>query len=322
MRSCVLPLLLAACAACQTGSDPLTASFLTDELGLLSPAQAERIKIYHEQLLADLDIHFKVVILGEPSSSMERRAAALFDDYALGDPTRGAKGLLLVVDPKGRQTRIATGYDLEPVFPDSFVGYLQREQMAPYYQSGQVAEGIEGTVELLVARATDPNGPFADSLLEPRVPLRFRTGGGGANHQLKPATGSTSAPQAGPGAQPSVDAAIAAYLDVLRTGNRNPDLGLYSPATRGWLRRRRVTDAQQRNELAALEAVYPRRSVRQNGQLAVVSFPDSRQVPPYFFRRDPQGWTIDLSSAARILGFDHLNRWFVREKDSEFAFGF
>jgi hypothetical protein len=38
-------------------------------------------------------------------------------------------------------------------------------------------------------------------------------------------------------------------------------------------------------------------------------------------RRDDAGWTIDLASTARIIGFDRMNRWFVRDRNTEFAFG-
>jgi hypothetical protein len=124
------------------------------------------------------------------------------------------------------------------------------------------------------------------------------------------------------GPQPSADAAFAAYLRVLEDGIRDADLGLYSPETRKLLRARRITEQQRTNELAAIRAVYPTRVVVEQGALAVIKFPGSTLVPPYFFRHEPGGWTIDLAVANGIIGFDQLNRWYVRNARSEFAFGF
>jgi len=123
-------------------------------------------------------------------------------------------------------------------------------------------------------------------------------------------------------AQSSPELAFSAYVRVLRDRVKAPDLGLYSPATQEWMRARRVTDGQQRAELAEIEAVYATRAIRDNGSLAVVTFPGSTRVPPYFLRRSGAGWTIDLAATARIIGFDRNNQWYVRQKDNEFAFGF
>jgi hypothetical protein len=124
------------------------------------------------------------------------------------------------------------------------------------------------------------------------------------------------------GAQPSVDMAFATYLALLRAGVKDPTVGLLSPSTQQWMRARKVTDAQQRAELSAIQVVYATRTIRENGALAVVLFPGSAQVPPYFFRQGTSGWTIDLAIAGRIIGFDRQNRWYVREKASEFSFAF
>jgi hypothetical protein len=135
-------------------------------------------------------------------------------------------------------------------------------------------------------------------------------------------TASPSGQGATYGAQPSVDMAFSTYLALLRNGVKDPTVGVLSPSTQQWMRSRRVTDAQQKAELSAIQSVYVTRTVRENGALAVVLFPGSAQVPPYFFRQGTAGWTIDLAIAGRIIGFDRENRWYVREKTSEFSFAF
>jgi hypothetical protein len=123
-------------------------------------------------------------------------------------------------------------------------------------------------------------------------------------------------------AQASPELAFSVYVRVLRDRVKEPGLGVYSPATQEWMRARRVTDGQQRAELAEIEAAYATRAIRDNGSLAVVTFPGSTRVPPYFLRRSGAGWTMDLAATARIIGFDRNNRWYVRQKDNEFAFAF
>lgn len=102
---------------------------------------------------------------------------------------------------------------------------------------------------------------------------------------------------------------------------KDPGLGVYSPETRKLLGARRITDGQQRSELAEIQAVYAGRILTERGDLAVIRFSDARRVPPYFFRRQPAGWTIDLAATSRVIGFDRSNQWYVRDPNSEFAFG-
>jgi hypothetical protein len=84
---------------------------------------------------------------------------------------------------------------------------------------------------------------------------------------------------------------------------------------------RRITDRQQRSELAAIQAVNARRLLTERGDLAVIRFVDAPWVPPYFFRGQPGGWTIDLAATSHVIGFDRSNRWYVRDPNTEFAFG-
>ena len=322
MRTFTL-LFLALFAACR-GAGENTGAFLLDEAKLLSRTQVNRIRAYHEQLLRDLDIHFKVAILRESPPSIEDTAIRLFADYSLGSRTRGAKGLLLIIDPQGRQTRIETGYDLEPIFPDAFAGYVQRGQMAPFYRSGRIAEGVEATVELLVTRtaqAIDRNAYDPDV---PRTPLEELSGGAGASLRLgaaesSPAVARQQADAQSYGPQPSVEAAFSTYLRILENRIREPRLGIYSEDTQDFLETRLVTTAQQTNELAEIRAMYARRIVRENGNLAVIRFPESTRVPPYFFRKQDTGWTIDLAVMMRVIGFDTLNQWYLRDEKSEFS---
>lgn len=316
---------LIGCGRLQPEYDDSFDDFLIDEGQVISPEQAKHIRAYHERLLQDLDIHFKVVIPEESPRDIGKTAVQMFENYSLGNRTRGVKGLLLIVDPQGQQTRIETGYDLEPIFTDAFVGYIQREQMAPFYNSGRVGEGIEATVELLVTRVSNA---IDSSEYDPRAeqaPAQHFSGGAGASTQLV-ATELEADPLPAAaaefmGPQSSVDAAFLVYVQILGKRVKDPHLGVYSPETQDFLEKQLVTDAQQGNELAEIRAVIDRRTVVEHGDLAVMRFQGSRRVPPYFFRRRGAAWVIDLFATRRVIGFDQLNQWYVRDSQSEFSFG-
>ena len=147
----ILLLLLLAASGCKDKND--TALFVDDQANLLSSEQRDRIVRINKKLLEDIDIHFLVVTLDTPALDLDAKAVDLFEDRELGKKTGGARGMLFLVDPEGKAVRLETGFDLEGIFTDAFTGYVEREQMLPFFAAGRIAPGIEATVELLVARA-------------------------------------------------------------------------------------------------------------------------------------------------------------------------
>ena len=160
------------------------------------------------------------------------------------------------------------------------------------------------------------------SLALPALLVLFSCAAGSlhASHPDVRPGGSAQAGDYGP--QASIEAAFSTYLRILEQQVKDPQLGLYSPETRRLLGARPMTGQQQRRERAEIQAVYARRVVTERGDLGVIRFADAPRVPPYFFRRGPAGWTIDLAAASRTIGFDRSDRWYVRDPNSEFAFGF
>ena len=63
----------------------------------------------NRKLLEELDIHIKVIILEEASPDINQKTVQLFGENALGKKTRGAKGVLFLVDPAGKQVRLDAG---------------------------------------------------------------------------------------------------------------------------------------------------------------------------------------------------------------------
>ncbi len=316
----VLMVLIAACSP-----EPAADGFVDDRAGLLTVAERGRIDAFHRKLLTDLDIHLQLVTLDQSPSDLNRTALDLFKQHALGDATRGARGVLLLVDPGGQQVRLEIGYDLEGVFPDGFVGNVERRQMVPFFQVGRVGAGIEATVELLVGRALGAGDEVGSA--GNRGELSHLSGGAGARAEVEIGAGiPVLDEEIAPGtyaAQSSPLETLQLYGEVVGRHLKSPDLGLYTPETRDFFRQWLVTDAQQDNELRTLDEMLPQAAVIEHGERAVVRFPvTARRAAPYLLRRGPTGWQLDFAAMSRLIGFNHKNQWFFRSSGHEFMFGF
>ena len=143
-------------AGCTENNDPKKNSvitFVSDQAALLSKAEKNHITQLSSALLRDMDIHIMTVVLKQSPEDINNKAVKLFQEYGVGRTTNGAKGVLFLIDPSGKQVRIEIGYDLESIFTDGFTGYIERRQMTPFFQANKVGPGIEASVELLVGRA-------------------------------------------------------------------------------------------------------------------------------------------------------------------------
>ncbi|MGB5421415.1 MAG: TPM domain-containing protein [Desulfobacterales bacterium] len=316
-------LVLSGCTG-SVGSD----GFVEDRAGLLSDGQRDRIDRINRQLLEELGIHLKTVILKESPADINAAAVELFDRLRLGGTTRGAKGVLFLVDPAGKQVRLEIGYDLEGIFTDAFIGYVERRQMLPFFQAGRVGPGVEATAELLVGQAMGAEGTLDSELaLKPPDPGERLSGGGGARIDVEIGSGVPQKPRSpladGFGPQSTPQKALETYKMVLRNHVKDPELTLYTKETRRFLRQWLVTDAQQDNELNAIVRNGGAGEVILSEDRAVIRFPlSNRQASPFFFRKGPDGWMLDFAAMNHSVGFNHKNQWFFRTSEHDFMFAF
>jgi hypothetical protein len=315
-------LLASLCTGCSR-QEPET--FCDDRAGLLETDRQERLQNFHRRLREDIDIHLLLVVLDRRAQDLDAEAVALFDKYRVGAGTSGARGVLLVVDPEGRQVRLEIGYDLEGIFSDGFVGMIEHEQMAPFFAAGRVADGIEATVELLVAQALGVGQDGSEGRGR-KVGERL-SGGGGARIDVAIGTGGHQTGQAGTfGKFPaggSPEEVFATYLRVLQSRIKEPELPLYTTETRALLHNWLVTDAQQGHELKNLTSAAAQGAWSVSGNLAVLRFPlTERQLPPYFFQHADAGWQLDLAAMSQLVAFNHLNQWHFRRLDHPYMFAF
>jgi len=313
--------LLLSCRQVERG----TPAIVDDPAHLLDVQSKTRIDSFAQSLLKNNNIELQVYILKQKADNIDDTAHFLFEREMLGSQTGDERGLLFVVDPKGKQVKIEVGYGLEPFLTDVIIARFEREQMAPFFLHNRVGDGIEAILELLVSQA-----PAAAMKRKSLVPLNY-SGGGGARSSI-----AINEPLDAEFLDVNDVAArfdfvpcstplksLEMYRRVLMHHIKDPNLTLYTPSTRRFLSNWQVTIGQQNTELRDLEKALPQALVFEHGALAVVRFPvECRQSAPYFFQKGKAGWQLDFATMSRVIGFNHQNQWFFRNVSHSFYFAF
>ena len=310
---------------------PPNGSFVLDRAGLVHSESLERMNQTLAALLRETDVE----ILAVSMPSLEGRAIGtfteeLFEDWEVGERTRANRGLLLVVAAEEERVRLAVSYDLEDIFTDTFVSLVEHEQLVPYFESNMIGEGVEATVELLARRAYEKIRGQAYDPLEARPDRgRYRAGGAGVETEVD-LDGDAKA-VAEPvdasledyfGPQPTPGDAWMRFLEINRRLIKDATLGLYDESTQIHLRKRPITDGGQKHLANLYEGHSP--TIRQQGDLAVVLFPDDLDhlLAPWFFHRGAEGWQLDGSILPNAIGYNHRNQWRMKNLDHAYMFAF
>lgn len=299
-----------------------------DRMDLVTAEEKSHITSLNKMLLEDFDIDIKIVILSKSPPDIDRKASDLFDKFHVGKNTSGARGVLFLLDPEGSQVRVEIGYDLESIFPDGFIGYIERRQMVPFFRANKVGPGLEATIELMVARATgEIIAPQYMLIPHEGPPTGYYSGGAGARETVEIGSGGLDKKPTELSdnfvPQPYPAMTLEKYTQVLSQHIKDPDLGLFTPQTREFFKKWLVTDAQQDNELHCLLKALPDATVIQEQDLAVIYFSvHNRQVSPYLLKKGVDGWMLDFATMNQVIGFNHKNQWFFSKQDHAYMFAF
>ena len=301
--------------------EPAANVLVEDRAGLLSEDEEASVAGWHAALLAQHDIDYRVLTVAGPTD-LSALALRHFDEAEVGRHSRTGRGLLLVIDADSERVRLEVARELESVFVDSFVAYVEREQMVPFLAAGRVGDGLVAASELIAGRAEEA---IASAALDDRAAIAS-TAGGGAESRAGVGHGyerPTARAEAGGAAQTSPLETVAAYLAAMAAHEASPDLDLYTPETRAMLSGHVVTRAQMDN-LVRTYRDCPAAQVSEQGGFAVVEHPgDSGRCAPWFLARGPDGlWRLDLVVMQRAVRFDTRNRWRVAAPENlgDFAF--
>jgi uncharacterized protein len=279
-----------------------------DGASLLTPEQRRSIGMHHDLLLHDHGIDYRIETV-RAVGDLDRWANRRFAELGVGGRSEAGRGLLLVIDAEQDLVRLEVGRALEGVLPDVFVAYVEQRQMEPFFRAGRIGDGILAATELLVGRVLEAaeSGELASA--------PAAEGSAGAGARAPAAIGRGAEPDAHSGPEvPAADSpedAVAAYLRAMAGRNGQPDLDLYSRATRTMLAGRVLTAAQMDNVARAYRAcrAEPAR-IDVSGERAVVRYPPpERLCAPWLLVREDARWRLDLATASRAIRFGRSNAW-------------
>jgi uncharacterized protein len=110
----------------------------------------------------------------DPYGDINEYAVKLFENNGRGIGQKGKdNGVLILVAPNDRKTRIEVGYDLEQFVTDGFAGETSR-MMTPQFQAGRFGAGLRLGMERVVGRIAQGRGVAIDNVPVPAAAPRGR----------------------------------------------------------------------------------------------------------------------------------------------------
>ena len=316
-----VPLLSAVIGAC--GGSRSNEGPIEDWANLMTAGEESVLGEWHAALLGQYDIDFRVrtVVFAD---DLSRLAVETFAETRVGSRSRTGRGLLLMIDAGGERVRLEVARPLEGVFVDSFVAYIEREQMVPFFRAGHVGEGIVAAAELIVGRAEQG---LARAEFDDR-PTAATSAGAGAEVDAMLNEGAER-----PMAYEATDTeaadtpaeTVAAYLAAMAVHDGEAALDLYTQDSREMLGSRVVTRAQMDNVVRTYVDCPPPEALIE-GDAAVLRYPpNARTCAPWLLEMDGDGrWRLDLAAMQRAFRFDTRNHWRIVDRIAlssyEFAF--
>lgn len=299
--------------------------FVIDKAQIMTPQQENRLSNYHKQLLVDHDIDYRVLIT-KNVGDINVFANKKFREMQVGKHSKSGRGLLLVIDPAQDLVRLEVSAALEGVYTDTFVGYMERQQMVYFFRTNRVADGILAATEMLFTWAQKAEAGQGFS-----PPTGNFSAGAGAKTEAKLGKGFDRAynniREATPQAQGlSPKDIVNAYHDAMSQRNGSPNLSIYSKDSVKMMQNWTITPAQMDNVVRTFENCSIK-DVKIANNFAVVRYNvEERQCSPYFLVKEGGEWKLDLTMMQKGIMFNHRNQWHLNIdnhsalKNYEFAF--
>jgi uncharacterized protein len=277
---------------------------VVDETGFLPQRFAWSLDYQLQEAFDNLGVDMRfVVVRGVPDGDLS--GYALKKARALGMGwTVDRQALLFLYDVKNERMRIEVGPGMEGVFPDGFVGYLMRDEMATFFAARNPVLGIKYTMWSVFHRLQQAAlgleyDPLADTFITDRTRLAAGAGATaqttlGATRYDLPTRPATESELAFYRPQPTVEEAHARYLSWLREGQYPTGTTLFTKTSgmvfRVWPMTHLSGDAMLLSEIGQKYKVVVR------GDMAILYFTTTPLVAAHFFRHAPEGWQIDISA--------------------------
>ena len=160
-RALACLLLLAAAGAFALDVPPPPNTYVTDKAGVLSEPDAhalnEKLAAFEQRSGAQFIIYTFPTLESEALEDFTIRCA---EKWKVGNK-KYDNGLILFVFVKERKIRIEVGYGLERTVTDALSSRVIREDIAPHFQKGDYAGGLNAAADALIALIENKEAPVA-----------------------------------------------------------------------------------------------------------------------------------------------------------------
>ena len=155
----LLIFLAAAAARAVTPEPPQTPQQpVVDLAGIIDSDKQSQLNALLRNLEQKTGTEFMILtVTSLDGEGIEPFALRMAERWKLGKKGKD-NGMLLAVALNDKKYRFETGYGLEGLLPDSFLGTLGREQLRPFFRKGDYSTGILNTATIIAKRiAEDKN---------------------------------------------------------------------------------------------------------------------------------------------------------------------
>ena len=123
--------------------------WVSDFAGILSEDTKSQISGLIDDVKRSTGAEIAVVTVSSlDGMTVEEYAVRLFEKWGIGAAEED-NGVLFLIAPNERKTRIEVGYGLEPVITDGRAGEIIRETILPFFRAGDYNQGIlQGTKQI------------------------------------------------------------------------------------------------------------------------------------------------------------------------------
>ena len=278
-----------------------------DRAGFLAEGKEEllnrRLAQMHRESGIDAHLLFEAPA---PGTSLELFATRRFERLGVGEHAL-ARGLLLVIDPRGERLRVEVGYGLEGIFPDALTGHWIDDHARLLFEADEPALMLRLTLRMIEHRVRTSLLQGAFQARSERHPPRLRhgSGGGGASQRI-PGGGSATLASASSRAAvseelapaPSAWLAYERYLLWLAEG-APPTAELLTAESRSHLASFPITPTLL--DHIALEEAGRIVGLVEVGDRALLYSTNEPLGPPLFLRRGGAGWQIDVVASVDLV---------------------
>jgi uncharacterized protein len=129
---------------------PAPVGYVNDFANILSSETKQNLEQRLTQLEKDSTIEISVVTVESlGGTTVEDYAARLFENWQIGKKDKD-NGVLFLIAPNERETKIEVGYGLEPVLTDAQAGRILDSYVVPAFRDGDYNKGVNDGVSALI----------------------------------------------------------------------------------------------------------------------------------------------------------------------------